>query len=271
MKKIFFTMLALLTIGFVTEASAAKKEKKGIKWEWDGSKSNNKTIDSYLIQVDTLYRNIQAYKDNFDSYVMKDTTLSINGKYYQVAWMEDSQKSLLTRSTVNWQCVEAYSLAAKAILDMTSAGFGATAAAAALPSLKLKAFKFVKYVKGGPAVISEGIKTIKALRGKWIGNSRKWKAIKDGAIEDPNSLGLSDFTPEVVEKLNKCYYIKEIKEDTPEYIDVVKRFTGKTPEEIAQENKIFANEISQSTILPEEKSKMLDDIPDLDKELEKMN
>jgi len=271
MKKVFLIMLAMLTFGFLTETSAANKKEKTVKWEWDGTKSENETIDNYLVQIDTLYRNIQEYKNNFDSYTMKDTTLSINGKYYQIAWMEDSEKNVMTRGSVNWQCVEAYTLGARAILDMTQAGLGTASATAALPSLGLKAFKFAKYVKGGPAVISEGINTIKALRGKWIGNSRKWKAIHDGAVEDPNSIGLTDFTPEVVEKLNKCYYIKEIKEDSPVYTDVVKRFTGKTPEEIAQENTVFATEIAQATILPEDKSKMLDDIPDLDEELEKMD
>ncbi|MBQ8458267.1 MAG: hypothetical protein IJ540_11775 [Prevotella sp.] len=267
MKKILLIMLALLTIGSQMEVSA-KKEKKGIKWEWDGTKSGNATIDNYLLQIDTLYRKVQSYQESIDTYAMKDTTLNINGKYYQLAWMEDSNKNILTRATVNWQCVQAYTLGASIILNMASAGLGSATAATALPQLGFKALKFAKYVKGGPAVISQGTKAIKAVRGKWIANSRKWKAMKDGAIADPKTIGFDGFTPEIINKFNKCFYIKEIKEDSPEYEEVVKHFTGKTPEEIAEENKNFANEIALSTVLPEDKSKALDEAPDLEEELD---
>ena len=92
--------------------------------------------------------------------------------------------------------------------------------------------------------------------------------MKDGAIENPSTIGFDGFTPEVVEKLNKCYYIKLITEDSPEYSEVVKRFTGKTPKEIAQDNNNFVNELSNATILPKDKSKALDEAPNLEDELE---
>lgn len=267
MKKILLFALALLTMGSQAEISA-KKEKKELKWEWDGTKSGNVTIDNYLLQIDTLYNKVKSYQESMDTYTMRDDTLYIKGKYYQLAWMVDSQNKILTRATVNWQCVQAYTLGANIIMDMTSAGIGSAEAATALPQLGLKALKFAKYVKGGPAVISAGTKAIKAVRGKWIANSRKWKAMKDGAIENPNTIGFDGFTPEVINKFNKCFYIKEIKEDSPEYEEVVKSFTGKSPDEIAEENKNFANEIANSTILPEDKSKALDKTPDLEEELD---
>ena len=264
MKKILLVALAMLTFGSQIDL-AAKKE---LKWEWDGTKSGNETIDNYLIQIDTLYRNVKSYQENMDLYVMKDTTLNLNGKYYQLAWMEDSQGNVLTRGTVNWQCVQAYAIGAKILLDMTNAGLGAASAATALPQLGLKAIKFAKYVKGGPAVISQGTTAIKAVRGKWVANSRKWKSMKDGAIQNPSTIGFDGFTSEVLDKLNKCYYIKEVTKDSPEYEEVVKRFTGKSPEEIAEENKNFAREIAESTILPEDKSKILDQTPDLEAEID---
>lgn len=67
-----------------------------------------------------------------------------------------------------------------------------------------------KYFKDGPAVISEGSKAIKAARGIWVANSKKWKAMKDGAIEDVASIGYQGFIPGIIEKLNKCCYVREI-------------------------------------------------------------
>ncbi len=268
MKKILLLTLAMLTLCSQMEVSA-KKEKKGLKWEWDGTKSGNVTIDNYLLQIDTLYNKVQSYQQSLDAYVMKDTTLQLKpGKWYQIAWMVDSQGRILTRSTVNWQCVQAYSLGASIILDMTNAGLGSATAALALPSLGLKALKFGKYVKGGPTVISEGTKAIKAVRGKWIANSRKWKAMKDGAIEDPTTIGYDGFSPEFVKKLNKCFYIKEVKEDDPLYSETIKSNEGKSADEIAQEAKGWTSTMEQATVLPEEKSKSLDELQDLEEELD---
>lgn len=268
MKKLFLLALALLTMGSQVGVSAAKKEKKGLKWEWDGTKSGNETIDKYLLEIDTLYNKVQEYQKSIDSYVMKDTTLQLNGKWYQIAWMEDSQGQILTRATVNWQCVQAYALGANIILDMTNAGLGSATATMALPELGLKALKFGKYVKGGPAVISEGTKAIKTVRGKWLANSRQWKAMKDGAIEDPTTIGYDGFSASFIEKLNKCFYIKEVKEDDPTYQEIVKKNEGKSADEIAKDASGWTSQMEQATVLPEDKSKALDETPNLEEELE---
>lgn len=268
MKKLLLLALALLTMGSQMEVSAAKKEKNGLKWEWDGTKSGNETIDKYLLQIDTLYNKVQEYQKSIDSYVMKDTTLQLNGKWYEIAWMEDSQGQILTRATVNWQCVQAYTLGANIILDMTNAGLGSASASLALPELGLKALKFGKYIKGGPAVISEGTKAIKTVRGKWIANSRQWKAMKDGAIEDPATIGYDGFSASFIEKLNKCFYIKEVKEDDPTYQEIVKKNEGKSADEIAKDASGWTTQMEQTTVLPEDKSKALDEPINLEDELE---
>ena len=91
--------------------------------------------------------------------------------------------------------------------------------------------------------------------------------MKDGAVKDPSTIGYDGFSEELIATLNKCVYIKEVKEDAPEYEEIIKKFTGKTSEEIAAENEGFATEIAAATILPEEKSKALDELPDLEEEL----
>ena len=80
MKKILFLALAMLTLGSQMYVSAAKKDKKEIKWEWDGTTSGNETIDKYLMKIDTLYYKVRDYKDNLEQYQLKDTVVCINGK-----------------------------------------------------------------------------------------------------------------------------------------------------------------------------------------------
>lgn len=269
MKKILMIALAFLALGSQMEVNAAKdkKESKGLKWEWDGTKSGNATIDNYLTQIDTLYDKMQEYQNSMESLSIVEDTMHINGKYYIMSHMEDTSGNIYTRGRVNWQCAQATMQGANIVLEMTNAGLGSATAALELPNLGLKALKFGKYVKGGPAVISEGIKAIKSIRGKWVANSRTWKAMKDGSIENAASIGYQGFTPEIVEKLNKCYYVREITSEAPEYEEVVKHFTGKTPEEIAKETEDQARKLAQSTVMPEDKSKMLDETPDVDEEL----
>jgi len=267
MKKILIIALAFLALGSQMEINAAKKEGKGLKWEWDGTKSGNETIDKYLVQIDTLYEKMKEYQNSMESLNIIEDTLQINGKYYIMSHMEDSDGNIYTRGRVNWQCAQAALQGTNIVLEMTNAGLGSATAALELPNLGLKALKFAKYVKGGPTIISEGTKAIKAIRGKWVANSRQWKAMKDGAIENAASIGYQGFTPEIVAKLNKCYYVREITSEAPEYEEVVKHFTGKTPEEIEKETEDHARKLAQSTVMPEDKSKELDKTPDLEEEL----
>lgn len=270
MKKVLFIALALLTIGSQVEISAQKKkkekEKKEMKWEWDGTKSGNEVIDNYLVNIDTLYTKVKAYKDDMASFDMKDDTLFVNGKIYIMTHMVDNTGQLISRGRVNWQCAQAVAEGTNIVLDMTNAALSSGKAALELPKLGLKALSFGKYVKGGPVIISEGTKAIKEVRGKYMSNSRKWKAMKDGAIEDATSIGYTDFNSAVVEKLNKCYYIKEMRQDDPEYAEVIARFTGKSPEEIAKENQEIAQKIQNSTVLPDEKTKQLEQLPEIPEE-----
>lgn len=263
MKKIVFIAIALLTMGCHTAMA------KEIKWDWDGKTSGNEKIDNYLVNIDTLYNKMQAYKESMSSFEMKDDTLFVNGKIYVMTHMESITGDLVSRSRVNWQCAQAGLEGGLIILDMTNASLSSASAVLELPNLGLKALKFAKYVKGGPAIISEGIKTIKSIRGQYMSNSRKWKSMKDGAIEDPSTIGYDGFTPEIVKKLNKCYYIKEVREDDPEYPEIIARYKTKDPEVISQENKAFADKLDSSTVLPEDKSKELDEVPDLEEELKK--
>lgn len=222
MKKVLMIALALLTLGSQMEVAAEKKEKKAkekkaLKWEWDGKTlSGNETIDTYIKTIDTLYNKVQSYAKNMSQYemvtrIVEDKT---TGKKYEMAYMLDDQGNLVTRGTVNWQCVEAVMQGTNIVLDMTNAGLMSANAALTLPQLGLNALKFGKYVKGGPAVISAGVKAIKDVRAVWLSNSRTWKDMKVDAVADVKSLNLEGMTDELAEKLNKCIYIREVKESS---------------------------------------------------------
>ena len=267
MKKILFAALALIICGTtINTAQAAKeKNKKEIKWDWDGTKSGNKVIDDYLVCIDTTYRNIQQYKEQMDSYKFVDTTLYINGKYYAAAYMLNSQGQLVTRGQVNWQCVEAIMNGVNLVLDITNAQLATATATLELPNLGLNALKFGKYVKGGAAVFVQGLKEVKAVRGKWLANSKTWKSLKNGAIEDPATLNY--FDAEALKKINKCIYIKEIQANEPEYQEQIQKLKAKDDETLKAESKAWGEEIAKSTLAPEDKKKELDDLND--SELEK--
>ncbi len=269
MKKYLFCALALLMAGgtLTFAAKKEKKPKKEITWNWDGTKSGNKTIDDYLVCIDTIYRNIQLYKEETESYQMKIDTLVIGGKYYAVAYMLNKEGELVTRGQVNWQCADAITNGVGIVLDITNAQLSTATAVLALPELGLSAFTFGKYVKGGAAVFAKGIKEIKTIRGTWVGNSRKWKSLKNGAIQDPASLNYFDEAS--LAKLNKCCYIKEILPEDKAYTTIVEQKKAKSEEELKAEADAFAQQFAQRNVAPEDAKKKLDDISDdeLEKEL----
>ena len=90
--------------------------------------------------------------------------------------------------------------------------------------------------------------------------------MKDGAIKDASTIGYEHFTNEVVEKLDKCYYIKEMREDDPDYQEFVARFSAKSEEEISKENQAIAETIANSILLPEDKTKELEELPEIPEE-----
>ena len=78
MKKILLMVLAMLTIGSQLNVCAAKKDKKegkGLKWEWDGTKSGNANIDKYLLQIDTLYHKVQEYQNSLEGLEIKESII----------------------------------------------------------------------------------------------------------------------------------------------------------------------------------------------------
>lgn len=274
MKRFFIIALAFFTLSGTINAQKKKDKnstnRKELKWDWDGTKSGNATIDKYLFEIDTLYNRVITYKDSIDCFNMCYDTLYVNDKIYVMAHMSDSEGRLVSRSRVNWQCAEAYTQGTNIILDMTNAGLSSASAALALPELGLNAFKFGKYVKGGPAVISEGIKAIKEVRGKWLTNSRNWKSMKDGALPDAAVIGYDGFSDNVIKKLNKCYYIKEINEENQDYAEIIEIRKNKTPEQIAAEAEAIAKQIEAGIVLPEDETKQKEDLPNLDDVMREM-
>ena len=249
----------------VADAAKPKKEKKEITWDWDGKLSGNKVIDDYLVCIDTTYRNVQQYKETMDNFRMYNDTITIGDKYYAVAYMLNGKGELVSRGQVNWQCANAIADGLLIVLDITNAQLATATAVLELPNLGLDAFTYGKYVKGGAAVFTKGLSEVKTMRSIWIGNSKKWKSVKTGAIEDPSVLNL--FDEESLAKINKCCFIKEISPEDAAYTAVVEQKKAKSEEELNAEAEKFAKEFAQRNVAPEDASKTLDDISD--EELEK--
>lgn len=271
MKKLLLVALALLTLGSTLEVSAQKKKekktkaKKELKWEWDGTKSGNETIDSYLLKIDTLYNSVISYRDSIDTYQFKCDTLNLNGKIYEMAYMLNAEGRLVSQGQVNFQCVNACMDGLNLVLDMTQAGVLSATAALALPQLGLDAFKFGKYVKGGPAVISQGISTVKSIRSKWISNLRTWRALKNDALSAEEVAALGIFNEATLKKVKKCVYIKEVKPETKEYSVIVEQQKD-VPQEtlVVQANDAIAL-LDAAQMAAENEQKTLEDLGDIDK------
>lgn len=231
-----------------------KKEKVPYVWDWDGTLSGNETFDDYLLNLDTIWNNIQEYQNMFGKYTYKQDTVMINEKYYIMAYMTDSLGNKVTRGRTNWQIANSILASTNIVLDATLASVLTATAALALPSLGMNAFFFGKYMKAGPMIIAKGMKEIGnvAKLNKQI--SRQWKAAKEGAL-DPVELGFSE---KAARNMNKVCYIKEIVETDPSWQTVSTQTNLKSSDdlEVAWSD--------DSTTLPEEADKSYEDIDEVE-------
>lgn len=261
MKKILLMIVALLTLGAQMETSAK------LKWDWDGKLSGNKVIDEYLMKIDSLYKEVIAFREFASSFELKrDSFTAANGKEYIIC-CGVSNGQLLTQGRMNWQYAEVKLQDALLIAKMASAGLLTANASLELPKLGLKALKFAKYVKGGPAVIKEGTATIKEIENARAESLARWRDVKTGSI-DPASLNY--FSEEALKTIQKCCFIKEKIKLEEQYTDMVNTVREKTDEEIAKEQKELNEFYGQASITPEDKSKQIDNAAsdeEFDKEL----
>ena len=154
----------------------------------------------------------------------------------------------VTQGQVNAQFVSATMDGMNLMLDMTNAGLESANAALALPQLGLNALKFGKYVKGGPAVISQGIKTVKDIRGKWQSNLRNWRNTKTDALTKKEVAELGYFSDEWIKKNFKCMRIKEADPLSEKYKAYKEIQKDKTAEEIAQDTDAWMVDFDQREV-----------------------
>jgi hypothetical protein len=237
------------------EKKAAKekqrKEKPAYVWNWDGTLSGNQTFDDYLRTVTDIWNEIVQYEQEFGCYNYVQDTLHHEGKFYIMAYMEDTVGNLITRNQSNWQIANSVMAGMNIVLSATNASLSTANATLALTDMGLAAIAFTPYIKGGPMVIAKGMKEMKAITKINKTISRQWKAAKNGAI-DPATLGL--FSEAEVKKMNKCCYFKEIVETDPMYTVLVTRYETKTPEELAAETAAMSSEWESKNEIPETKS-----------------
>lgn len=232
----------------------SKKKKKEFKWEWDGKKSGNKAVDDYLVACDSLWTKIQLYQEDIASYKYMEDTIPINGVPYIVVSMEDSLKNKLTTGMANWQMAESLLTGFSIVANGVQIGAQTVSATAALPSLGLGALSYAKYVTAGPQIIGLASKEIKDIVNMRKSQMKKWKAIKENAI-DPSTLNLG-LDEAALKKFQKCYFIQKMEQEDPMYTTVTEIYSKKTEDELKAESGSYVqNEISKTT-LPEDAEKM---------------
>ncbi|MDO4171670.1 MAG: hypothetical protein Q4E63_01470 [Prevotellaceae bacterium] len=266
MRKRLF-QFAILVIGMLVAlpmtADAAKKEKKEKKpyeWTWNGEKSGNADIDAYLIGVDTLWRNMKVLHEQWEMYQYKEDTIAVNGKYYIIAHMEDSEGKYVTRGTVNWQLAHTITESVGIVGNSTVIALQTATATLSLPQLGLKGLSYAKYVKGGPNVIALSAKEMKAIWKIAVQQAKRWNEMKKDA-KDPESIGYN-VSENMKKVFDKCCYIKEVTETDPQYQVVKEVMSAKTEEQIKQESEAVFAKMETTVVLSEDKSKSLDQLDD---------
>lgn len=264
MKKIMFTFVAVLATLMIVphslNAQEKKKEKKKkeVKWEWDGKKSGNETFDSYLMACDSLWTKIQGYQESTTMYAYKEDTLTVDGKIYLIAHMEDTNKNLLSKGMANWQFVETASNSLIIGLNATQISMQTASATMALPSLGFNALSFGKYIKAGPQIVAMAVNEVKDLASMRRAQMRRWNDMRKKAV-DPTVLKLS-LDEKGLDNFKKCYFAKELKEEDTEYQEIKTVMEQKSQEQLDKDAANVCQDMANGTVLPEDKSKSLDNI-----------
>lgn len=236
-----------------------KKEKKAYEWNWDKKLSGNKTVDGYLLSVDSLWYQVKEVNDLTANYTFKVDTFKVEDDYYALAYMLDASGNYITRATVNWQFASVSLLSASVLSKGALAGVQSAAALTALPGLGLKAISFGKYVKAGPVVVANSVKGVKNIWGISVAQAKRWNAMKKAAIKVPESIGYP-FTAAQKVKLNKCCYLTKIDITTPEGQALKEVMEKKSQEQLANEQTQCFNSLENTAITPEDRSKITDDL-----------
>lgn len=244
---------------FMPDNAMAQKK---YKWNWDGEKSGNETVDEYLLACDTLWNEIQSYQNDINLFEFKEQIVEINGKTYQVVHLEDNQGNIFTKATANWQLFQSIMSGASIVLSSVQIGLQTASATLALPQLGLKAFSFGKYVKAGPKIISLGAKEIKGIVQQRKYQWGLWQQVKAGAVDpetfDWEALGLSASMP--VDKLKKCFFIKEVTSESENYEEIITIQQNKTEEQKKADLENLLADASKEE-LPEDANKKLEKEP----------
>lgn len=258
-----FAMLLLgmlIAMPPVAEAAKEKKEKKPYEWNWDKKLSGDKNVDDYLLSIDSIWYQMQDLNKEMEIYTYKEDTLVVNGKTYIAAHMEDAKGDYVTRGTVNWQFAHTTTLSGSIVMQSTLVALQTATATMSLPNLGLNAFSYGKYVKAGPKVIEMAAKGVKDIWTIAVAQAKRWNGMKAESV-DPATIGL-ELTDKQKDIFEKCIYIKEVKETSPEYQVVKDMVSSKTEEQLKAESDAYFEALANTNILPEDASKTLDNLSD---------
>lgn len=253
-------MLAICVMMALPTVSLAKdnKEKKPFQWTWDKKLSGEKNVDEYLLSVDSIWDKMQNLAGMLETYTYKEDTISINGKYYLAAHMEDSKGNYVTRATVNWQFVESITLSFDIVTRATIVGLQTATATMSLPSLGMKALSYAKYVKAGPKILGLAGTGIKDIWTKRKQQASRWSGMKKSAV-DMSTLGIT-LTDKQKETYNKSMYLIEINDASEDYTVVKEKLTNKSQEQLDKERDAFLAQLENANVLPSDASKSLDNL-----------
>ena len=136
-----------------------KKEAAPVEWDFDGSRSRNDAIDTYLSDITTIWKEVQALESSLGSgYRVQETFVrTMAGDVYKIVEFVDNSGKRLSTTDIQKKIIEEIGAAKQIPNKVTLARIGQPSAALGLLNLQSTEAmsKYGKYVKTGKDALTQ--------------------------------------------------------------------------------------------------------------------
>lgn len=183
-KDLLISSLLLVMLGFSIMPCYSQKEKKEKKskkpfvWEMPSKLTGLEEFDKYLFECDTLYTNIQNYKESMTFYKV-DTVYVLDKETntpYMAVKILDQNNNEKSWSSCIVQVFEGALAGTNIALDATNITLQTALATTALAEAPLYAFSHGKYLKAGPVIVGMAGKEVAEIVSEY---KRQYKTMKE--------------------------------------------------------------------------------------------
>lgn len=255
MKKLnmIHSILLIFLISFIAtpvSAQKQKKEKKSYTWEMPSKLTNIKDFDEYLFSCDTLWNDIQNYKEAITFYTIDSAKVDVNGTTFIQYRILDDQGNPRNKAKTKTQLFHMIMNGTAILLDATTISLQTATATLSLSENPLLAFSYGKYLKGGPKIVQLAYKEVKEMitarkeqmallrRLEAQDKSKDIEGLTETAKElayfvEPKGQNLNNMAETTLESTNKMEQLPEdlVADETTMGDEEMDKLMGEIPEE----------------------------------------